>query len=62
MLDVIFKRRKIKNVFLEDRGKIFRIISRIPRSAGVMDMPQIPEDFVPVTRFVMFSDVHIGDE
>lgn len=29
---------------------------------GVMDMPVVPDDFIPVIRFTVASDVHLKDE
>lgn len=37
-------------------------VSNIFYSPGVMDMPIVPDDFTPVMRFVVTSDVHLNGD
>ncbi|MDR1630015.1 MAG: metallophosphoesterase [Oscillospiraceae bacterium] len=62
LFDLMFKGKSWKKFFLSVYASMLGLLSSFNPSARMIDMPEAPNDFVPVMRFTIASDVHIRDE
>ncbi|NMP37490.1 MAG: hypothetical protein GX051_05120 [Clostridiales bacterium] len=61
MLDGFFNGKSFKGFLVSLYAAIFMFLQLLNPSVGVVDTPEKPDDFIPIMRFIIASDVHLDD-